>query len=299
VAGRSKKSRYEVAAAAIRRSRRTVPKRADSSSWLASAVRSFGAFAPERLSFAESVLSSSYGDTSALLLLQLGLPQDLDRVRLWMLNAQTATLRRLIGSSVVVGPATMPCRHERPLDGRQPTEREVQATATGGPATPQGGRWIRIASSRSNRHPRPSARSACASLAWRALCLLADAQMLPGWRTPPEGVIGPNFGGTLGRCRSMPGGGRQAMSPVCPGGWCFVWGAPVEGLDAGEALPSHCHAVRSLQPPLAARRARRGRAPPPRRRGRAGRRRPHRRRARPQARRGRRVRRWPGCRPTR
>jgi hypothetical protein len=39
------------------------------------------------------------------------------------------------------------------------------------------------------------------------------------------------------------------MSPVCPRGWCFVWGAPAERLDAGEALPPHCHAVRSLQPP--------------------------------------------------
>src|SRR5512132_3219681 len=33
------------------------------------------------------------------------------------------------------------------LDGRQPTEREVKAAAGGGPATSQGGVWIRIASS--------------------------------------------------------------------------------------------------------------------------------------------------------
>jgi hypothetical protein len=39
------------------------------------------------------------------------------------------------------------------------------------------------------------------------------------------------------------------MSPVCPGRWCFVWGAAAERLDAGEALPPHCHAVRSLQRP--------------------------------------------------
>jgi hypothetical protein len=43
---------------------------------------------PNVISFAESVLSSSCGDTSALLLLQLGLPQDLDRVQLWVLHAQ-------------------------------------------------------------------------------------------------------------------------------------------------------------------------------------------------------------------
>jgi hypothetical protein len=64
------------------------------------------------------------------------------------------------------------------LDGRQPTEREVEAAAGGGPATSQGGVWIRIASS--GRADVPGQRTvSCASLAWRAVCLLADAPMLP------------------------------------------------------------------------------------------------------------------------
>jgi hypothetical protein len=41
-----------------------------------------GLLLPNVISFAESVLSPSCGDTSALLLLELGLPQDLDRVGL-------------------------------------------------------------------------------------------------------------------------------------------------------------------------------------------------------------------------
>jgi hypothetical protein len=47
-------------------------------------------------------------------------------------------------------------------DRRQPTEREVEAAAIGGSATRQGGVWIRIASSRSNRRT------------WPAHCLLCQ-----------------------------------------------------------------------------------------------------------------------------
>jgi hypothetical protein len=106
---------------------------------------------------------------------------------------------------------------------------------------------------------RASARSVSASLAWHALCLLADAQMLPGWRTPRRSHW-PQLRWDPGPLPQHAGMGRQAMSPVCPGSWCFVGGAPAERLDAGEALPPHYDAVKSLQPPLAARRARRGRS---------------------------------------
>jgi hypothetical protein len=67
-------------------------------------------------------------------------------------------------------------------DSRQPTERDIEAAAVGGPATSQGGVRIRIASSRSHRQSWP-AHCLFASLAWRALCLLADAPTLPGWDT--------------------------------------------------------------------------------------------------------------------
>jgi hypothetical protein len=86
-------------------------------------------------------------------------------------------LRRLIGSSVVVGRRACRAATSVLSDSRQPTERE-EAAAVGGPATSQGGVWIRIASS--GRADEPGQRTvSCASLAWRALCLLADAPMLP------------------------------------------------------------------------------------------------------------------------
>jgi hypothetical protein len=71
-------------------------------------------------------------------------------------------------------------------DSRQPTEREVEAAAIGGLATWSGGVSIRIPSSRSNRRTWP-AHSLPASLAWRALCLLADAPMLEGGTPPGRG----------------------------------------------------------------------------------------------------------------
>jgi hypothetical protein len=56
----------------------------------------------------------------------------------------------------------------------------------GGPATSQGGVWIRIASSRSHPTVLASPRS-LSQLAWRALCPLADAPMLPGWEVSGRG----------------------------------------------------------------------------------------------------------------
>ena len=56
----------------------------------------------------------------------------------------------------------------------------------GGPATSQGGVWIRIASSQSHRQSWP-AHGLSPSLAWCALCLLADAPMLPGWDAAARG----------------------------------------------------------------------------------------------------------------
>jgi hypothetical protein len=102
------------------------------------------------------------------------------------LNGQRTALRRLIGSSVMVWPASVPRRHERPC-------------------------WMTVSRRSGNKPPRPAAplqrrvasRSASpppgeptnpgqltvssASLAWRASCLLADAQMLPRWHSPGRG----------------------------------------------------------------------------------------------------------------
>jgi len=101
------------------------------------------------------------------------------------LNAQTTTLRRLIGSSVVVGPASMSRRHERPCwmavsrrsgESRPPRwAARLQGRVGSGSASPPPGRT-----------DEPGQRTvSSASLAWRALCLLADAQSLP-----PQGTAG-------------------------------------------------------------------------------------------------------------
>jgi hypothetical protein len=126
--------------------------------------------------------------------------------------SRSTTLRRLIGSSVVVGLASVSRRHEGPSrNGRQPTEREVEAAAVGGPATSQGGVWIRIASSRSSRRTPASALSLlpvwpgapCGCWPTRRCCQVGTA---------PVGAIGPNFRRTLGRCRRRLESTSQAKS---------------------------------------------------------------------------------------
>ena len=148
------------------------------------------------------------------------------------------TLHRLIGSSVVVGPASVSHRHERPLsEGRQPTERDIEAAAVGEPATSQGGIWIRIASFRSSRRTRASARSLlpvwpgapCACWPTRRCCQVG---------TPPPGAIGPNFRGTHGCCRTVLGAQPQAKTPGASGA-CPLGGAwPPTVYNAAETLPS-------------------------------------------------------------
>jgi hypothetical protein len=103
-------------------------------------------------------------------------------------------------------------------DGRQPTERDIRAAAGGGPATSQGGVWIRIASSRSRRQSWP-AHCLCASLAWRAWCLLADAPMLPGWEVAGRG----HWAQLWWDPRPLPhraGGARPKPSAGASEGWC-------------------------------------------------------------------------------
>ena len=98
------------------------------------------------------------------------------------------TLRRLIGSSVVVGPASVSRRHERPsrmaVSRRSGTSRpqrwaaRLQARAGSGSASPPP-----VEPTNPGQRTVPSA-----SLAWRALCLLADAPMLPGWNAAGRGL---------------------------------------------------------------------------------------------------------------
>jgi hypothetical protein len=123
-------------------------------------------------------------------------------------------------------------------DGRQPTEREIQAAAVGGPAASQGGVWIRIASS--GRSDEPGQRTvSLASLAWRALCLLADTPMLPGWdaggrghwaqlRRDPRPL--PHRAGTHDPKPGAGASGARAVGGASPGDWIGPW-------EGGPRLP--------------------------------------------------------------
>src|SRR5215207_4066344 len=102
-------------------------------------------------------------------------------------EALTTTLRRLIGSSVVVGPASRSRRHEGPSrmavsrrSGKSRPPRwaaRLQARVGSGSASPPPAR-----ADEPGQHTVSSA-----SLAWRALCLLADVPMLPGWDASGRG----------------------------------------------------------------------------------------------------------------
>ena len=103
-------------------------------------------------------------------------------------------------------------------DGRQPTERDIKAAAAGGPATSQGGIWIRIASSgRADEPGQPTV--SCARLAWRALVCWPTRRCCQ-LGTPPGVAIGPNFGGTLGRCRTVLRSATKP-NPLRPGLVCL------------------------------------------------------------------------------
>jgi hypothetical protein len=123
--------------------------------------------------------------------------------------------------SVVVGPANRSRRHERPS-------------------------WMVVSRRSGNRPPRWAARlqarvgSGSASPPPVAPTVLASAlSVVPVWPGGPcvcwptrrccqvgrplVGSIGPNFGGTPGRCRTAPGSPTQAKVQHVPGGSCWWW----------------------------------------------------------------------------
>jgi hypothetical protein len=129
-----------------------------------------------------------------------------------LLDAQTTTLCRLIGSSVMVEPASVSRRHERPSRiavSRQSGKSRPPRSA----ARLQGRVASGFASPPPGRTDEPGQLTvSSASLAWRALCLLADTQMLPGrgasargqWsRLPPDPRQLPRMLGELVRSRSL------------------------------------------------------------------------------------------------
>ena len=114
----------------------------------------------------------------------------------------------------------------RILDGRQPTEREVEAAAMGGPATKQGGVSIRIASSRSNRRTWPAH---CLRCQFGLACLVsagrrADAATLG---RPRQGSLVPTSAGPPAVAAECWGAVTPSEEPpVRPGARALVSGAP-------------------------------------------------------------------------
>jgi hypothetical protein len=106
-------------------------------------------------------------------------------------------------------------------DGRQPTERDIEAAAGGGPATSQGGVWIRIASSRSRRRSRPAhglflpvwPGGPCVGWPTRRCCQVG---------TPPVGAIRPDFGGTSAAAAEGWTAATPSEAPDASGGWCYL-----------------------------------------------------------------------------
>jgi hypothetical protein len=85
----------------------------------------------------------------------------------------------------------------------------------GGPATSQGGVWIRIASS-----VEPTNLASALSLlpVWPGVpCVCWPTRRCCQVGPPPGGAIGPNFGGTLGRRRTVLGSATPSERPVRPG----------------------------------------------------------------------------------
>ena len=123
-------------------------------------------------------------------------------------RVRTPTLRRLIGSSVVVAPPRGPSRMAvSRRSGKRPPRwaARLQARVGSGSASPPLGR-ADVSGQRT---------VSCASLAWRAVCLLADAPMLPGWNAAGRGHSA-QLGRDLGRCCTVPGSATPAKVQYVP-----------------------------------------------------------------------------------
>jgi hypothetical protein len=132
------------------------------------------------------------------------------------------TLRRLIGSSVVVGPASVSRRHERPsrmaVSRRSGTSRpprwaaRLQARVGSASASPPP-----VEPTNPGQRTVPSASwpgAPCACWPTRRCCQVG---------TPPGGAIGPNFRGTHGCCRTVLGSATPSEDPWCVPGLSSWW----------------------------------------------------------------------------
>ena len=130
------------------------------------------------------------------------------------------TLRRLIGSSVVVGLASVSRRHERP--SRMAVSRR---SGTLRPPPRAARLQARVGSGSASPPPVEPTNLASHGL----LCQFGLAGLVSAGRRADAaslghlrgGAIGPNFGGTLGRCRTVLRSATQAKSPLRPGLVCL------------------------------------------------------------------------------
>jgi hypothetical protein len=122
-------------------------------------------------------------------------------------------------------------------DGRQPTERDIEAAAVGGPATSQDGVWIRIASSGRADQPGP---------AHGPFCQFGLARLVPAGRRADaarlerrrEGPLGPTSAGPTAAAAPYWGAQPQAKTSGASGA-CPLGGAwPPTVYTAPETLPS-------------------------------------------------------------
>jgi hypothetical protein len=134
-------------------------------------------------------------------------------------------------------------------DGRQPTERDIEAAATGGPATSQGGVWIRITSSGRADEPGPAHGPFCQFGLARLVSAgrRADAARLERRR---EGPLGPTSAGPTAAAapcwgtRHQPKASASGARPL-GGAWPpTIYTAP-ETLPSGGRLtgPQDCEAA--------------------------------------------------------
>ena len=137
-------------------------------------------------------------------------------------RVRTRTLRRLIGSSVVVGPARCRTATSVRLGWSSADGAGSRGRRGGRPGYKPGWGLDPHRLLRSSQRTRASGLSLLASLAWRAVCRLADAPMLPGWDGSGRGH--------WAQLRRDPrpllhraGSATPSEGQVVPGGSCWWW----------------------------------------------------------------------------
>ena len=150
------------------------------------------------------------------------------------------TLHQLIGSSLMVGPASVSRRHERP--SRIAVSRRSRKSRP-----PQSAAWLhgrvvsRSASPPPGRTDEPGQLTLSLPVWPGAPCVCWPTRRCCRLGRRPVGANGPNFCGTLGRCRRRPESGDPKRNPwsVWRLGSCGTWHLPAA------AVALRCQVARS------------------------------------------------------